>query len=49
MKILNFCFLSTLLVTGVFSFTSLAFAGVYNATTPPIISPEQMSVIGISM
>ena len=49
MKILNFCFLSTLLVTGVFSFTSLAFAGVYNATTPPIVSPEQMSVIGISM
>jgi len=49
MKILKFRFLKTLFVISIFSFASLDFAGVYNSTTPPILPPEQMSIVGVSM
>jgi len=49
MKILKLFFLTILLVVGLFGFSSLVNAGVYNAITPPIISPSQISIVGIAM
>jgi hypothetical protein len=49
MKILNFSFLKTLLVVGIFSFKSLGFAGVFDGIAAPILPPSQVSVIGSSM